>query len=359
MAKHNVFTNSRSNIHKGSGDKASAAAPDVCKTPIGPSIVPIPYPNISKSADLAKGTKSVKINNQSAALKKSNFSTSTGDDAGVAKGIISGKHKDKTEFVSYSFDVKFEGQNAVRHADMTTHNSKNTIGGVFGSSTTPQPIESEKCPYCKKDEHKLADKWGNHIGDGQTLRKDIIANIEDHVWYTGSNSLQAHHLICSEAMDDDDWSKYCKDFGYDINHKKNGVMLPFNMDLACQLHVAMHRSNHSAGRAQGISYPEKIKNDLERIANDVRSGKYCDNPKALIDKLNRYSERTLGKISRFRWTITADGQDYKLGNNGCAGVTSITNKPHQSCPHGRSHGIPRKDETSAIPQMTEPLKIGT
>jgi hypothetical protein len=44
---------------------------------------------------------------------------------------------------------------------MTTHNNKNTIGMVYGSSTKPVVIDKEKCPYCKKDEHKLADKWGN------------------------------------------------------------------------------------------------------------------------------------------------------------------------------------------------------
>ncbi|MCP4474226.1 MAG: hypothetical protein GY821_06610, partial [Gammaproteobacteria bacterium] len=165
---------------------------------------------------------------------------------------------------------------------MTTHNKKNTMGMVFGSSTKPQPIEKEKCPYCKKDEHALVDKWGSNNGVGQTLRKNIIKNVEDHDWYTETNSLQAHHLICSESMDDDDWYQYCMDFGYDINHKKNGVMLPYLMALACQLHVPVHRSNHSAGRADGTSYPKKVEKDLMEIADDIESGKYCDNPKALV-----------------------------------------------------------------------------
>ena len=159
-------------------------------------------------------------------------------------------------------------------------------------------------------------------------------------------------------MDDDDWSEYCKDFGYDINHKKNGVMLPYFMALACQLYVPVHRSNHGAGRAEGVPYPVKIQNDLEKIANDIRAGKYCDNSKALIDDLNEYSEFILGEIDTFRWTITADGQAYKTGNNGCAGVRSITNKPNQPCPCDRNHRLIRKGETTAIPRKTQPLEIG-
>ncbi|MCP4325610.1 MAG: DUF4150 domain-containing protein, partial [Alteromonadales bacterium] len=134
MAKHDVFLNCRSIIHKGSGDKA-LGGPDICKTQIGNAVVPIPYPNSSKSADLKAGSKSVKINNQSAALKTSTFSCSTGDQAGKLGGLISGTTKSETAFISYSFDMKIEGKNVVRHADMTTHNKKNTIGMVMGSMT--------------------------------------------------------------------------------------------------------------------------------------------------------------------------------------------------------------------------------
>jgi len=361
MAKHDVFANGRSIIHKGSGDKAVASAPDVCKTPVGPSVVPIPYPNISQSSTLQKGSKSVKINGQPATLKNSNFSSSNGDQAGSLGGIISGTTGNKIGFISSSFDVKIEGQNVVRHMDMTTHNKGNTIGMTYGS-TAPAggPFDDlvEKCPYCKKAEHPFADKQGDHVGNSQALRSNIISKIEDHIWYTGPNALQAHHLICSESMKDDDWAQWCTDFGYDINHKNNGVMLPYRMKLACQLHVPLHRSNHSAGKAEGMSYPDKIKMDLREIGESIKAGKYCDKPKALIEKLDRYSIRVLGKIDAFRWTITADGQDYKPEGNGCAGVNSMTGKPNTNCPQNRAHGKTRKDDTEALPRKTQQLQIG-
>lgn len=41
----NVFANKQGISHKRSGAVASSTAPDVCKTPVGSSMVPIPYAN--------------------------------------------------------------------------------------------------------------------------------------------------------------------------------------------------------------------------------------------------------------------------------------------------------------------------
>ncbi len=45
-----TFSSGRGIAHKGSGGK-SIVFPDACKTPVGPSVVPIPYPNMGQSAD--------------------------------------------------------------------------------------------------------------------------------------------------------------------------------------------------------------------------------------------------------------------------------------------------------------------
>ena len=47
-------------VHKGSGHFSSATLPDVCKTPSPGGPVPIPYPNLSQSITLSKGTTTVK-----------------------------------------------------------------------------------------------------------------------------------------------------------------------------------------------------------------------------------------------------------------------------------------------------------
>lgn len=358
---HDVFTNGRSNIHKGSGDKAVAGAPDVCKTPIGSAVVPIPYPNISQSSTLKGGSKSVKINGYSACLENSIFESSSGDEAGRLGGIISGTTGKESRFISSSFNVRIEGQNVVRHLDMTTHNHANTMGTVYGSSAPPSTFKDDKalCEYCKKAEHPFAKKWGTNTGNSQTLRKNIIADIKDHRWYAGSGSLHAHHLICVEAMQDDDWSEIAHVFGYSINHENNGVILPYPMALACQLYVPLHRSNHKKGKAGTLSYPKKIERGIKGILDDALSGKYCDNPQEFIDELDDYSGKVLKKISKFTWVITADGKDYDKKGNGCAGVNSITTKPDKPCPCSRMHGIKKHEQQTLITQNKKTLEVGS
>lgn len=121
-----VGVNNLSVVHK-SSNGVTIAFPDVCKTPSPAGPIPIPYPNIARSSDTAKGTKKVKCDGNPVCVKDSNFSTSTGDEAGSAGGgIVSGKIKGKAEFVNFSFDVKFEGKNVSRAFDLMLHNQKNT-----------------------------------------------------------------------------------------------------------------------------------------------------------------------------------------------------------------------------------------
>lgn len=221
-----------------------------------------------------------------------------------------------------------------------------------------QVDDEEKCKYCKKKIHEFSKKPGNNIGSGSTLGKNIIAERENHAWYTGSRSIQAHHLICSEAMDDDEWSNWCSLFGYDINCKENGVMLPYEMALACQLHVPLHRGNHANGTAGGVAYPAKITSDLKEYANDIKSGKYCDKPSKLTEDLNEYSEFVLGKVAKFTWTITGDGKDYDNGGIGCGGVKSVSEKPRNNCPQTRSHGLTKKGHAVTLLKNIMPLAIG-
>ena len=112
--------------HRGSGGVTHNTLPDVCKTPSPAGPVPVPYPNIAKSSDTAQGTGTVKCDGNAVCISTSNFMISTGDEAGVALGVISNRIKGKAEFVNYSFDVKFEGKNVPRAFDLMLHNDKNT-----------------------------------------------------------------------------------------------------------------------------------------------------------------------------------------------------------------------------------------
>ena len=121
-----VGVNQLSVVHK-SSNGVTISFPDVCKTPSPAGPIPIPYPNIAKSSDTAKGTKKVKCDGNPICVKDSNFSMSTGDEAGSAGGgVASNKIKGKAEFVNFSFDVKCEGKNVARAFDLMLHNDKNT-----------------------------------------------------------------------------------------------------------------------------------------------------------------------------------------------------------------------------------------
>lgn len=125
-----TIVNARTVIHSKSNGQAIAGPPDVCKTPSPGGPVPIPYPNFAFSQHLAKGTTTVKVDGVPVAVKTSEFSTSTGDEAGTAGGgVVSGVIKGKATFVGYSFDVKFEGKNVPRLADpmMNNGNAPNTM----------------------------------------------------------------------------------------------------------------------------------------------------------------------------------------------------------------------------------------
>jgi len=126
---NNVFANGREISCKSGEGKTICAFPDTCFTPpenpATPPGVPIPYPNTGMDKDTTEGTKTVKITDKEIMLKnKSYFKTSYGDEAGCAakKGVITSVNKGKVYFTSWSMDVKFEGENVVRHLDTTTHN---------------------------------------------------------------------------------------------------------------------------------------------------------------------------------------------------------------------------------------------
>lgn len=152
-----VIVNNMTVSHKGSSG-ISTAFPDVCKTPAPPAPpVPIPYPNIAQSGDVTKGSKKVKFDKKSICLKKSKLKTSTGDEAGTLKGIVSSKIKGKGQFQNYSFDVKVEGSNVCRLGDPTSQNMGSMNTAAFFHVQVPglappgdEQIVEEACENMEK-----------------------------------------------------------------------------------------------------------------------------------------------------------------------------------------------------------------
>ena len=128
-------------VHKGSNAISMATIPDVCKTPSPGGPIPIPYPNISQSSTLAKGTTTVKADGgMMIAIKGSEFSMSNGDEPGVAGGVKSSTFMKESTWILYSFDVKIEGQGACRLSDKKFQNHENTAD-LMGAVVVPTVVD--------------------------------------------------------------------------------------------------------------------------------------------------------------------------------------------------------------------------
>jgi hypothetical protein len=135
-------------VHKGSNGVSVATIPDVCKTPSPGGPVPIPYPNISQSVTLSKGTTTVKADKMMAAIKGSEFSLSNGDNAGVAGGVKSSTFMKESTWILYSFDVKMDGKNACRLADKKFQNHENTVD-LAGTIQDPKDVAELETMLCE------------------------------------------------------------------------------------------------------------------------------------------------------------------------------------------------------------------
>jgi hypothetical protein len=127
----NVFANGREISAKKDDNKSVAAMADVCLSPPSPPAgpIPIPYPNTAQASDTTDGSKTVQIGGDEVGLKNtSSYKTSNGDEAAtksLGMGVVTHNIQGKMKHAAWSMDVKIEGQNAIRHMDLTTHNHMN------------------------------------------------------------------------------------------------------------------------------------------------------------------------------------------------------------------------------------------
>lgn len=139
----------------------TSAFPDVCKTPAppAPSPVPIPYPNVGLS-----GMASIKVTKrvgddtgQKVMLMGSSYSLTSGDEPGIALGIISNRVKGKSTTKNSSFNVKFEGKGVSRLTDPHGNNSGSTPNTV-APAEMQGPTVGIDTTALGEDQRKACDK---------------------------------------------------------------------------------------------------------------------------------------------------------------------------------------------------------
>lgn len=108
---------------KQSGWIVVSILPDVCKTPMGSSMVPVPYPVTAKLTDSSNVSSNVNSNNHSVFMfDESTVVKTLGDEAGIGKGIKSGTVGGKCLPAEHSSTVRVNGKYVVRYKDKVEMN---------------------------------------------------------------------------------------------------------------------------------------------------------------------------------------------------------------------------------------------
>jgi hypothetical protein len=203
-----VYANGNEVSCKAAAGKSIAAFPDVCftppLTPATPPGVPIPYPNTGMASDTASGSKTVQISGDEVMLKDSSyFKQSSGDEAGNApkKNVITSVIQGKCYYTAWSMDVKIEGENAVRHLDMMTHNHASLPGGT-GPWPYQDAMSAKGQKNCEEDRKKEEEACSD-CPDDDCCKSDKCQKARNCmlVPYGGSGSPNCcegktgHHLI--------------------------------------------------------------------------------------------------------------------------------------------------------------------
>ncbi len=235
-------------FHKGSNGKGIAQA-DACLSPPPPPTgpAPVPYVNTIMASNLAKGSKSVKIDGEPTALEdRSYISTSTGDEGGTQGGnVVTHKTKGKGFFKLWSFTVKVEDKGVCRHDDMMAQNC---------ASAPPGCVDMKALAYFCFTEGVDVEKLCDKPYDRDDLKKNGFKD-------TGNNTDQKAKVRggpcweCTRDLHKGNWeqikigrkvkkktSAYISGYNRKPDPKKPGHFLPdhFTPDHQPPLSIAWH-----------------------------------------------------------------------------------------------------------------------
>lgn len=153
--------------------KAISTAPSINKTPIGPTMVPIPYPTVQDLSNSVNTAKTVNFNGCPAYLLDATTQPHcTGDEPGTGKGVKSGTVSGEVKPVKGSSTVRIEGKQVLRDGDPCTMNGGNNPG-VYVTTCTPstappKTAASTSNPPIKLEsgeEQSAFKNWLNHVKD--------------------------------------------------------------------------------------------------------------------------------------------------------------------------------------------------
>lgn len=122
------------------GAGTNSAFPDVCNTPAGPAVVPVPYPNIAMTATTAPAAYNVITDCMPSLNQMSQGLVSVGDQPGVLLGVADGCIAGGTTYIVGCVTILVGGAPAQRLTSVTGQNAIGKLPNTVGASVAPSQV---------------------------------------------------------------------------------------------------------------------------------------------------------------------------------------------------------------------------
>ena len=195
-------------------------------------------------------------------------------------GTISHTIQGGMKFISWSFDVKFEGSNVPRHLDFMTGNHGSTTDGsnapVIGKSL-PKGISKKECKKLGNKNEKERDKVTEELEDRSSLNKEEQKTL-DKAQGTGMTISSAKSQVpgaegtfsasssgCAQACNPSGLvSGGCKEQKMGLNKKTRESDDPKHNEVKEKAGVLCDKSHVNPGGGAGAHAEVKIVNDMSK-----------------------------------------------------------------------------------------------
>ena len=158
--------------------KIVSLSPDVCLTPVGSSVVSIPYPIVDYCGHDKDYTPSVRFTGKKAMVLRSCTTHVHGDAPGTKKGVKSGTVENICEPIGHADQVRAEGSHVIRHLDRFWMNNRNTQGEaifVRGTETYDPPADDDPIMGSLAAQKPIQLAFDATSPEGQRLLREFMA----------------------------------------------------------------------------------------------------------------------------------------------------------------------------------------
>nr|WP_307733544.1 polymorphic toxin type 46 domain-containing protein [Duganella violaceicalia] len=179
--------------------KATSIAPSFNLTPVGPSMVPLPYPTTADLSSSVNVASNVRFNGKQVYTLGSSQPSCKGDEQGSGGGVRSGTVNGEVKPVVASKSVRVEGKRVVRDGDACTMNGGNNPGiyvtvpptsgaspnDALATSNPPVKLETEQeksafKQWLRRTEEQLR-QAASHPAEAVKGAAKGVANIPSHI----------------------------------------------------------------------------------------------------------------------------------------------------------------------------------